>query len=152
MTKSKKLTSLAACAIMAVSSMAAVSVNASAAEVLDEPAAVSDTSFAESYVNPSHQGAYYNGTSFIQITSSECNFYKVDYAGYNDICGYTSSFSVGTTGGSSGSYSFSASFSSGNWYYYDSRGNIVHPNSSLYVYGTYNTNGTITVSGVSYTK
>lgn len=147
MTKLKKLTSIVACAVMAVSSMATLAINTSAAYTNADNAIVSDHSIDVTSVNPNHVGTYYNGTSFVQISSSECNLYNVSYGGYSNICGYTSSFSVGTTGSS-----FTATLPAGQWFYYNSSGNIVHGTSSLIVSGSYSAKGTISIGGVTYTK
>lgn len=113
---------------------------------------VTDDSLDPTAVNPTHEGTYWNGTSFIQITSTECFFFQVSYGSYNNICGTTDIFSVGTAGSA-----FSAKYYKGvdvDWYYYDNRGNVVHPGDEVVVtvVGTYNTNGTITINGVKYTK
>ena len=150
MKMTKRIAAMAACAVMAASSM--VGMGASAADTQTLPLSNSTiATYADGVFNGIQKGAYYNGTSsFVNITgtsasNAECTFYNVSYDNKN-IYGVTSTFSAGTAGNG-----FSATFNSGQWYYYDKNNKRVSGTDTLYVGGTYK-GGKITISGKVYSR
>lgn len=110
---------------------------------------VSEEQLNERSINMIATGVYWNGSSFIEVTSNdELILYMVNTKGYNNVCGVTTIFSADTE-----DTTFTAKFYQGEWYYYDSKGNIIRPTTTdpLYVTGSHSDN-TITVNGKKYTK
>ena len=150
MKMTKRLATLAACAVMATSSM--IGMGASAADTQTLPFSNSTImTYADVILNGIQKGAYYNGTSsFVNITgtsasNAECTFYNVSYDNKN-IYGVTSTFSAGTAGNG-----FSATLNSGQWYYYDKNNKRVSGTDTLYVGGTYK-GGKITINNKEYSR
>ena len=149
MKMTKRIAAMAACAVIAASSM--VGMGASAADTQSFSLSNSTiATYADGVFNGIQKGAYYNGTSsFVNITgtsasNAECTFYNVSYDNKN-IYGVTSTFSAGTAG-----KVFTARFNSGQWYYYDNKKKVSGAD-TLYVQGTYK-GGKITISGKEYSR
>ena len=149
MKMTKRLATLAACAVMATSSMMGMSASAADTQSFSLSNSIIAT-YADGVFNGIQKGAYYNGTSsFVNITgtsasNAECTFYNVSYDGKN-IYGVTSTFSAGTAG-----KVFTARFNSGQWYYYDNNKKVSGAD-TLYVQGTYK-GGKITISDKVYSR
>ncbi len=141
----KKIMTMATCAVMAASSM--VGMSASASDSYNENTLEVATTYNDGYVNPNHCGTYYasNG-SFIQVSETQVLFYQVSYASYPKLSGVAYSFSIGTTG-----YAFTATFNSTDWYYLDDNDTLIRPGYDMSVQGTFR-NGIITIGGISYSK
>lgn len=110
---------------------------------------VSEEQLSERSINMIATGVYWNGSSFIEVTSNdEMILYMVNTNGYNNVCGVTTISSADTHG-----TTFTVKFYQGEWYYYDSNGTLKRPTTTdpLYVTGSHSGN-TITVNGKKYTK
>ena len=149
MKMTKRIAAMAACAVMAASSM--VGMGASAADTQSGSLSNSTiATYADGVFNGIQKGAYYNGTSsFVNITgtsasNAECTFYNVSYDSRN-IYGVTTEFSAGTAGNG-----FTATFTPGQWYYYDNNKKVSGAD-TLNVQGTYK-GGKITISGKVYSR
>lgn len=106
-----------------------------------------DTNGNERYADLSN-GAYYNGSACIQLTSEECTFHQVNYQGYTSILGATSRSNVKANVSQAGSVIIT--FESDKWGYLS--GNAMKRGDfDLPVQGTYSSTW-IKVGGIRYDK
>lgn len=174
MKMTKRIAAMAACAVMAATSM--VGICTSAADVSTNDNFIGSVveqnnneivPYADGDVfNGMTKGAYYSpdSSAFVLIsgTSSsdaKCTFSRV-YVGMDEtgetinqyISGVPHSWAAGTTGGGSiSNRAFIAEFSAGSWFYTDSSGKNVRGNYAIKVRGTYS-GKTISIYGIDYTR